>query len=272
MTRPEFLGRDSRARQGGVARLLRDLGDARAPGTIFPAVLERLGLGDAYGRLDTPIGPVFVAYNAHGVSAVRPGGSAKEFEAAFRTRFGRPIRRAGGLPAALAGRLGRAFRGTGRPSVHFDLRSVSEFERAVLRKALSIPRGEVRPYGWIAREIGRPAAARAVGTALARNPIPLLIPCHRVVRNDGRVGGYLFGPEFKRRVLADEGVDVEALEARAHAGTQYYGSDTTRIYCFPTCRNARRISPAHRVSFRSAAEARGAGYRPCAVCRPSLAS
>src|SRR2546422_753737 len=150
--------------------------------------------------------------------------------------------------------------------------SASEFERAVLRKALSSPRGEVRPYSWIAREIGRPAAARAVGTALAHNPIPFLIPCHRVVRSDGRVGGYLFGPKLKRRVLADEGVDVGALDALAHTGTQYHGSDTTRIYCLPTCRNARRISTAHRVPFRSAAEARAAGYRPCAVCRPALAS
>src|SRR5207245_627003 len=89
------------------------------------------------------------------------------------------------------------------------------------RQAAGGPRGEVRPYSWIAREIGRPAAARAVGTALAHNPIPFLIPCHRVVRSDGRVGGYLFGPKLKRRVLADEGVDVGALDALAHTGTQY---------------------------------------------------
>jgi len=235
-------------------------------------VLVRLGLGDAYGTLRTPIGPAFVAYNPRGVSAVSMGGSAAEFEAAFQTRFGRPIYRADRLPAPLEARLRRAFRGPGRPTVPFDLRGTSEFERAVLRKALDIPRGEVRPYGWVAREIGRPAAVRAVGTALGRNPIPLLIPCHRVVRSDGRIGDYAFGSDLKRTVLAAEGVDVGALEGLARAGIHYQGSDSTWIYCLPTCRHARRISSGHRVAFRSAGEARAAGYRPCEVCRPALAS
>ena len=66
----------------------------------------------------------------------------------------------------------------------------NEFERAVLEKALEIPRGEVRPYSWIASEIGRPKAVRAVGSALAHNPVPLVMPCHRVVRADGMIGQY----------------------------------------------------------------------------------
>ena len=60
-------------------------------------------------------------------------------------------------------------------------------------KALEIPRGEVRPYGWIAAEIGRPKAVRAVGTALGHNPVPLIVPCHRVVRSDGMIGQYSLG-------------------------------------------------------------------------------
>src|SRR2546428_13733249 len=75
-----------------------------------------------------------------------------------------------------------------REKLQFDLRGLSEFERAVLMKALEIPTGEVRPYSWIAREIGRPEAVRATGSALARNPVPLLIPCHRVSRSDGMIG------------------------------------------------------------------------------------
>ena len=71
-----------------------------------------------------------------------------------------------------------------------DLRGHTEFERDVWRKALDIPRGEVRPYGWIAAEIGRPRAVRAVGTALGHNPVPLIVPCHRVVRTDGSIGQY----------------------------------------------------------------------------------
>ena len=75
-------------------------------------------------------------------------------------------------------------------------------------KALEIPRGEVRPYGWIAAEIGRPKAVRAVGTALGHNPVPLIVPCHRVVRTDGTIGQYsLGGPGNKRTILSAEGLD-----------------------------------------------------------------
>ena len=74
-----------------------------------------------------------------------------------------------------------------------DLRGLSEFEQAVLLKAREIPRGQVRTYGWIASEIGRPLAVRAVGTALRKNPVPIFIPCHRVVRSDRQLGQYALG-------------------------------------------------------------------------------
>ena len=93
--------------------------------------------------------------------------------------------------------------------IDLDLRGRTAFERDVWSKALEIPRGEVRPYGWIAAEIGRPKAVRAVGTALGHNPVPLIVPCHRVVRSDGLLGQYsLGGPGNKRTILAAEGVDV----------------------------------------------------------------
>ena len=255
-----------------LARILRELGHVRAPATILPAVIDRAGVGDAYGRLDTPIGPAFIAYNARGVSVVMLRVSADEFETAFRARFARPIRRATKIPATLVTQLTRHLRGVGRSALRFDLRGLSEFERAVLRKALDIPRGEVRPYAWIAREIGRPRAVRAVGTVLAQNPIPVLIPCHRVVRSDGSIGNYGYGSETKRAVLAAEGVDVKTLETLARSGVHYYGSDTTHIYCFPSCRHARRVTDTHLALFHSHAEAAAAGYRPCKVCRPAQAS
>ncbi len=89
---------------------------------------------------------------------------------------------------------------------------MTEFERAVLLEALEIPRGEVRTYGWIAAQIGHPAAVRAVGTALRKNPVPVLIPCHRVVRSDGHVGEYaLGGSDAKRRILAAEGIGSDDI-------------------------------------------------------------
>lgn len=251
---------------------LHALGQVNAPTTVLPTVLERVGLSDAYAICETPIGPFFVAYNGLGVSAVMPAAAASVFEQAFHTRFGRPLRQVVALPTPLAQRVQYTFHGTARTTLQCDLRGLSAFEQAVLQKVRAIPRGEMRSYAWVAREIHHPRAVRAVGTVLKRNPIPLLIPCHRIGRSDGRLGGYVFGSATKRAVLEAEGVDVAALEHLADTGVRYYGSDTTRIYCFPTCRHARRISDRHRVSLHSATEAVTTGYRPCTVCRPAQAA
>jgi O-6-methylguanine DNA methyltransferase len=252
-----------------LLRDLRALGKVRAPAAVAPAVLERLGLVDAYAPIETAIGRVWVAFRGDAVTAVRRPVSARAFAADFRREFGRPARAAAELPARLAARLRRAFAGSGARGLRFDLSGLSEFERAVLRKALEVPSGEVRSYAWVAREIGRPAAVRAVGSALGRNPIPILIPCHRIVRSDGALSDYIFGPAAKRALLAREGADPEALQRLARQGVRYVGSDTTHIYCFPTCRAARRITGPHRVAFRSDRQAARAGYRPCRVCRPA---
>lgn len=251
-----------------LVKELRAMGEADAPGTIIPAVLRRVGLVDAYFTIEAPLGLVFVAYNRLGVSAVMPAASAAAFERAFRARFGRPVSAEREPPAALVRAVERRLAGQRPARLAFDLRGVPDFEQAVLHKALEIPYGEVRPYGWIAREIGQPEASRAVGAALGRNPVPLLIPCHRVIRSDGGLGGYGLGLPAKRAILAAEGVDLTAMAALARTGVRYHGSNTTHIYCYPTCRHARRVGELHRVSFRSAAEAQAAGYRPCQVCRP----
>jgi len=251
---------------------LRSWRKEKAPAGLLSAVMRRVGLGDVYFSVNTPIGQVFVASNREGISAIMRSGNAAAFEHSFSEKFGRAVYPAAeppkGLIQEIVGRLG----GLKGKRMKFDLSSVSEFESAVLRKALEIPRGEVRPYAWIAREIGRPKAVRAVGTALGKNPIPLLIPCHRVVRSDGRIGDYALGREAKRAMLEAEGVEPERLENMADAGTRFYGSDTTRIFCYPTCRHAQRISDDHRVLFRSEEDAFKAGYHPCKICRPAIAA
>src|SRR5216683_5229528 len=172
---------------------LRALGKIHAPARVLEAILDEVELSDHYASLETALGPVFVAWNRNGVSAVMKTATPEEFETRFRERFRRSPRPALELP-----RL---------PERFFDLRSVTEFERAVLLKALEIPRGEIRTYGWIAAQIGHPAAVRAVGSALRKNPVPVLIPCHRVVRSDGHVGEYaLGGSDAKRTILAAEGI------------------------------------------------------------------
>ena len=82
-----------------------------------------------------------------------------------------------------------------------DLGGLPPFTRAVLRITAGIPYGEVRSYRWVAERLGKPKAMRAVGNALARNPIPIIIPCHRVVRSDGALGGFALGLNWKRKLL-----------------------------------------------------------------------
>ena len=240
-----------------------------APPRLGHATLVAVGLADDYAEIATPLGLLRVAWNGRGVSAVDGSADDHAFELAFFARTGRHAKRADALPARLARAVERRLGGDRRVRIPLDLRGSTEFEQAVWLKALEIPRGEVRPYGWIAAEIGRPKAVRAVGTALGRNPIPLIVPCHRVVRTDGHIGQYsLGGPTNKRTILAAEGADPEGLEGLARAGIRYVGSDTTHIFCLPTCHDARRVTPAHEVRFPSSRAAFDAGYRPCKHCRP----
>jgi methylated-DNA-[protein]-cysteine S-methyltransferase len=160
------------------------------------------------------LGAVCVAYTDRGICAVDLASEAA-FARRLRRRFGVPAVRDSQPPRALGRRLGTFFSSLGRYDGPVDLSVVGPFERRVLEQLRAIPRGQVRTYREVARALGRPGAARAVGQACARNPIPLIIPCHRVVRSDGRLGGYSLrgGVALKRRLLVWEGVDPDTLPA-----------------------------------------------------------
>ena len=247
-----------------------------APPTLLDRVTAELGLVDLYVTIDSPAGPLRVAFNKAGISLLgaaelaepaEPAEPAGEdaFRRAFAARYPtRRLRPATTAPPHLAAALSGQ-----RTAVSYDLSSCSPFQRAVLTKTAEIPRGEVRSYGWVAREIGHDGATRAVGTALGRNPVPVLIPCHRVVRTDGKIGNYALGTAMKHALLRLEGVDVDGLAQLAASGHRYVGSATTDVFCVPTCHQARRIQPQNRVLFRTEAEATAKGYRPCKKCRPA---
>ncbi|MDP2674274.1 MAG: methylated-DNA--[protein]-cysteine S-methyltransferase [Dehalococcoidia bacterium] len=103
-----------------------------------------------------------------------------------------------GQPADLAGVIDW-------DSLSANGRSVTGFRRAVMEEALRIPRGETRTYGWLAERVGRPRAARAVGRVMATNPLPIVIPCHRVIGSDGSLRGYGAGLWMKEALLRAEG-------------------------------------------------------------------
>ncbi len=222
---------------------LKRLGDVKAPAGFAERVLAKAGAADSYSLFRTVLGPVYVAWSKVGVSAAMRCESAAEFEDWFGREVGRPLVRVA-PPAEMAVKIEDQLGGKRR--LQFDL--------------------------WIAREIGHPAAVRAVGTALANNPIPYFIPCHRVVRSDGVIGNYGGGgPEAKKQILSLEGVQLARLQKLAHSGYRYEGVRSTKIFCFPTCYHGRRARQESFVFFHDEVEARAAGYRPCKDCRPAVA-
>ena len=140
-------------------------------------------------------------------------------------------------------------------SVPIDLEGIGDFQARVLAQAARIPYGETTSYAELARQIRHPRASRAVGNALGANPVPIVIPCHRIIRGDGTWGHYAFGGAMKTALLN--------LERTTPA---LVGSDTTRIVCRKGCAHEQRIGETHRVVFASVDDARTVGYRPCKVC------
>jgi methylated-DNA-[protein]-cysteine S-methyltransferase len=166
-----------------------------------------------YAPFPLPFGTFYVAFGAEGPAFATLAPSASAFERDAARYLGVPVRRAsapGWLADAVAAAMSRheAFRGP------VDLARVGPFEREVLAELRRIPAGQVRTYQQVALALGEPGGARAVGSACARNPLPLLIPCHRVVRSDGGLGGYSLrgGVALKRRLLREEGAMPSLFE------------------------------------------------------------
>ena len=137
----------------------------------------------------------------------------------------------------------------------------------MLETLTSIPNGELRSYGWVAREAGRPGAVRAVGNVCAHNPVPLVVPCHRVVPAAGGLGDYGYGPEMKRRLLEREGVDLERVERLEHAKAKYVkaGDRVVLLPDLPSRASYRRASSSRCAT---SARPRQLGLIPCGTCRP----
>src|SRR5438477_12061844 len=213
------------------------------------------------------IDDVWVAFSPRGLRMIHRGGTLQEFSQRYARRYGRPLER-GKLAGALRKQVSDALRGEGVDKPQLDLAEASDLEMKVMQVLARIPRGEVRTYSWLAESVGKPRAVRAVANYVARNIVPFVVPCHRVVPAVGGIGNYAFGSAAKRELLRSEGVDVDALDALGRQGVRYVGSKTTNIVCFPTCKDARRIREENRVPFHAAAEAIEKGFRPCRRCQP----
>jgi methylated-DNA-[protein]-cysteine S-methyltransferase len=171
----------------------------------FRDAADREGLVDvAYDLADSPVGELLVAATDRGLCriAYRPDDALDELALDFGTRVLRVPRRVDGIRRELA----EYFDGRRREfDLRLDLTPVADFHRRALDELARIPYGQVTTYGALAAKVGRPKAARAIGGAMNRNPIPIVLPCHRVVGAGGSLVGYAGGLERKELLLRLEG-------------------------------------------------------------------
>ncbi len=189
-----------------------------APSRFYADAKERLGMTPSAWRdggrgetiryvvTDSQLGPLLVAATPKGICRLTFG----EDEAALRRRFpNADIRPDDGT---IAEWVDGALTAISSPStvcdLPIDVRGTA-FQEAVWRELRRIPLGETRSYAEIAKAVGQPGAVRAVGTANGSNPVAVLVPCHRVIRSDGSLGGYAGGLERKRKLLDAEGVQAK---------------------------------------------------------------
>ena len=191
---------------------------------------RRAGAPEILGVVAThrcPWGLLHVAASDRGVVAVELSPDTSSFAARVERRLGGPVVPLGpDAPAPMRRLVARArleldeyFAGTRTAfDVPLDLSGLSAWDRLVLEGARRVPYGRVTSYGGLATSIGHHGAARAVGGAMGRNPLWILVPCHRVIAGDGTLGGYggtdrlsrAEALEFKRRLLEAEGVEIPA--------------------------------------------------------------
>ena len=156
----------------------------------------------------TPFGTMHVATTGVGLARVSwHAGSDAAFARQLESRFpDRPVVRDPHALAEARAQMERYFRAElDRFELPVDLGDLPPFQRSVLEAVRTVPFGHVVRYADLARSIRRPTAARAVGNALGANPVAIVVPCHRVIRGDGTLGGYGGGVEYKERLLALEG-------------------------------------------------------------------
>jgi methylated-DNA-[protein]-cysteine S-methyltransferase len=145
-----------------------------------------------YDTLDTPIGTLFLVFHKNSLiklAFVKPDMDIGKYKA----------------PLSFIKELQEYFeKGRDEFTQKIEFVSGTEFDRMVWLALKDVPYGETRTYKWLAEKIGKPNASRAVGQSLSRNPLPIILPCHRIIESDGSIGGYSAGVNIKRRLLEME--------------------------------------------------------------------
>jgi methylated-DNA-[protein]-cysteine S-methyltransferase len=247
---------------------------ARARLTSRLADLRRRTL--VYRIFPSPLGPILIARSEEGVSCIEYLTGGHDFA---HSRLSR-VEGVEALPD------GAEIEGLYRELLEYvegrrtrlewplDLRLArSPFHRAVLQATARIPYGAVRSYAGVAGDVGRPAATRAVAQALRWNPLPIVVPCHRVIGTSGALTGYAGSRvSLKQRLLAVEGVSARKAhhDFRIVREAMYARDRDDSAYCLPTCGSIGQRSLAQLTLFASRERAEAAGLEPCTDCRPDL--
>jgi methylated-DNA-[protein]-cysteine S-methyltransferase len=230
----------------------------------------------AYRVFSSPVGPLLIGRSERGVSLV-------EYLGRRHGIAGSRLSRAAGVEAVPGGpEIDALYRelieylGGRRNQLGWalDLRLArTDFHRAVLQATAAVPYGAVTSYSRIAREIGHPTAARAVAQALRWNPLPIVVPCHRVVGASGRLVGYAGNRVgLKRELLGVEGVPTVKAphDLRVERAAMYVLYPDSDEYCVPTCPSITPEGLGTATLFSSRVGVEATGVRPCGTCRPDL--
>lgn len=248
------LGLRSEAAPGFVERLRGELRgrQARATGNLW------------WFDLDLPVGTIRIVHDEQLVHLV--DNDMERYEERSEGELGFAPRH--GESAGMRTAAERVLAGDARGADIAFLGTLTAFQQAVLRATSRIPHGAVRPYSWVAREAGNAGAVRATGTTLAKNPVPFIVPCHRVVHADWSPGNYSAGGTgVKLSVLEMEGVTERRLAWIQHA-PKIVGQLDCMEFCLPACTGIEDSDPANLAGFSSPEDAARAGFTPCEVCRP----
>ncbi len=165
------------------------------------------GLVDvAYDVMESPIGPLLLGVSERGVCRIAFEPEPERELEQLSARLGPRVLRVAGRVDPVRRQLGEYFDGQRRSfELDYDLVGIPAFQQEVLHELVRVPYSETSTYGTLAERIGRPRAARAVGGALNRNPVPIVVPCHRILGSTGSLVGYGGGLERKRALLELEG-------------------------------------------------------------------
>ena len=196
----------------GIAYCLTCLPPPQPPADLVPKIIDHIrssvksAIPDNVAKLESPIGTLFVAFRERGITyvALDRGEGDEAAMQQIKRGLGRGVVPSQ-APAWVTETIHAFFHEHRANLDRVDISDLTPFEQATLHATAQIPAGEVRSYAWVAAAIGHPKAARAVGRVMARNPVPLLYPCHRVVNSSGTLHNYEYGLEVKARILELEG-------------------------------------------------------------------